>query len=300
MKRITIIGLGLIGGSLALAIKKRWPNMIIIGIDRNQESLKCAFDHGLIDEGGALLNAQRADVDMVIIAVPLIALTEILATFASLPVQKGILFTDVGSTKRKVIDIFRQYLPKHFPYFVAAHPIAGSEESNIQHAQATLFRQKKVVFCPHEQQEPEAWDRIKHFWTEVGLQVVIFEATMHDQLLAMTSHFPHLLSYVFMHQISSSALKNDYLKVAGSGFRDFSRIAAGEANLWADICCDNCDFLLLLLDTYQQELEQVRYYLLRQESIALSEYFSRSRKTRQSWHEESTIRYSNASQCNDD
>ncbi|WP_115766020.1 prephenate dehydrogenase/arogenate dehydrogenase family protein, partial [Escherichia coli] len=92
--RITIIGLGLIGGSLALAIKKRWPNMIIIGIDRNQESLKFAFDNGLIDEGGALLNAQRADVDMVIIAVPLIALTEILATFASLPVQKGILFTD--------------------------------------------------------------------------------------------------------------------------------------------------------------------------------------------------------------
>jgi prephenate dehydrogenase len=301
IKRITIIGLGLIGGSLALAIKKRWPSVITIGIDRNQESLEFAFDNGLIDVvGGALLDVQWADVDMVIMAVPSVVLTEILIAFASLPVREDILFTDVGSTKRRVIDIFQQYLPEHFPYFVAAHPIAGSEKNNIQHAQATLFRQKKVVLCPHDQQEPTAWDRIKNFWTEIGLQVVILEAMMHDQLLAMTSHFPHLLSYVFMHQISSSELKNDYLQIAGSGFRDFSRIAAGEANLWADICCDNRDFLLPLLDTYQQELEQVRHYLLHKEPLALSEYFSQSRKTRQSWREEDTIRYNSASQCHDD
>lgn len=300
IKRIAIIGLGLIGGSLALAIKKRWPSMITIGVDRNQESLKFALDHGLIDVGGALSDVQWADVDMVIMAVPSVVLPEILIAFTSLAVREDILFTDVGSTKRRVIDVFQQYLPKHFPYFVAAHPIAGSEKNNIQHAQATLFRQKKVVLCPHEQQDPTAWDRIKKFWTELGLQVVILAATMHDQLLAMTSHFPHLLSYVFMHQISSSTLKNDYLQIAGSGFRDFSRIAAGEANLWADICCDNRDFLLPLLDTYRQELDEVRHYLLHQETFALSKYFSLSRNTRRSWHIEEAIRYNGASQCNDD
>lgn len=283
---ITLIGVGLIGGSLVLDLKRQHRATHVIGVDLDADNLARAQERHVIDRAHTQLNAQAlSQSDLVLIATPVNTLPEICRRIAPF-LSPHTIVSDVGSTKQSAIAAFRQHLPQHFAHCVAAHPIAGSDRSGALAAQFGLYANKKLILCPHEQQNSGSLNRIETMWQSVGAQTYQMSAAEHDAVFAAVSHFPHLLAFSYVHQMLDDPQGTAYLHFAGSGFRDFTRIAAASPPMWKDIFLANRQSLLNLITAQQTQLDHLKTMLENQNETALLAYIQQARDVREQWGKE--------------
>ena len=281
-EQLGLIGCGLMGGSFALAMKRAGLVKRIVGYSKSPSTTDRARQLGVIDieAPSALLAVSGADI--VLIAVP-VAATE--ATFKAIKnlVTPQMLIMDVGSTKRDVIDAARRALREQVGSFVPAHPIAGREVSGVEHADADLYAGKQVILTPIERTLTVQLQKAVDVWSALGCRVVKMSPEAHDAAFAAVSHLPHLLSFALMNAISGQTHGKDYLSLAGPGFRDFTRIAAGDPKVWRDIMLSNREELLAQSKIFQRNLQALELMIASSNGDALEGLIEQASQTRANW-----------------
>lgn len=281
-KHVVLIGVGLIGGSLILDLKRQQLIGTVHGIDLDADNLQRALERKVVDSASTCIDAAVAKADLLILATPVGTVANI--TQALKPhLQAGCVIIDVGSTKQTTIQAMAAHLPEHFPHFVATHPIAGSDRHGAMAAQFRLFENKKLILCPHPAQDADSYQQVWRLWQATGAVVSELSPSAHDAILAMVSHLPHLIAYSYMHAISNQDLGAQALHYAGSGFRDFTRIAASHPAIWTDVSFANRDSLLQLLDAQQQELQHLQDLIRSGDASALYAYYDQAQQQRDAW-----------------
>ncbi|MDD3762183.1 MAG: prephenate dehydrogenase/arogenate dehydrogenase family protein [Nevskiales bacterium] len=282
VQKLAIVGLGLIGGSLARALRNAGAVAHITGYDpdparRNDAMRLCVIDRVFDTPAAAVREA-----DVVVLAVPVLQTAE--ALLETLPACRlDVVVTDVGSTKQSVLAEVARVCGKLPPWFVAAHPIAGTEKSGVAHSQADLFRKHRVIITPHEGQDPAARTLITRLWQATGARVVEMEAHQHDAIFAATSHLPHLLAYSYVDMLARLDGKHEIFPNAGGGFRDFTRIASSSPQMWHDIVRANAESVAELLDQQIGELQQIREMMRAGRWDELKGLFERARSAREKY-----------------
>lgn len=295
INKLVIIGVGLIGGSFALALRKSSRVQHIVGVGRSRENVQRALKLGVIDEIGVDLPSALKNACLVFLAIPVGQTDEIMRQIAPY-LEPDAIVTDAGSTKQDVIAAARTHLAKHLKNFVPGHPIAGAERSGAGAAHPGLFRDKNVVLTPLDETSREATNRVTELWQVCGARVSLMSARRHDQILAAVSHLPHVLAFALMHHVSDvrngaekgqtkyeTLSPSDVLRFAGTGFRDFTRIAGSSPEMWRDICLGNREALFGQIDAYQRQLSEIKEMLDREDGKALEKVFAQAREARQRW-----------------
>ena len=258
--QLGLIGCGLIGGSFALALKRAGMVKRVVGYSKSPSTTGRAKELGVIDVAAESALLAVSGSDIVLIAVP-VAATE--TTFKAIRhlVEPGVLFMDVGSTKRDVVDAARRVLRERIGSFVPAHPIAGKEVSGIQHADAALYTGRQVIITPLSQTLPEMVQKATDAWSAVGAQVLKMTAENHDAAFAAVSHLPHLLAFAYFSSVVNQPAGRDFLSLAGPGFRDFTRIAASSPETWRDILVANREEVLKQSQRFRQALDALEHVI---------------------------------------
>jgi prephenate dehydrogenase len=280
---VAIVGVGLIGGSLAAALRARQRGGTLVGLGRNAATVQRALDLGLVDVAGTdpTLLAQA---DLVVLAIPVAQTAATLA--AILPhLKPGALISDAGSTKQDVVAAATSVLAPvdRLACFIPAHPIAGKESNGPEAADASLYENRHVVITPLAENVPADVARIQALWEAVGAKVSIMAPADHDAVFAAVSHLPHLLAYALVAQIAESSDGPRKLAFAGGGFRDFTRIAASSPEMWRDIFLANRDAVLAELADYQTMLTQTRALLASGDGQAIEQWLASAAQVRQNW-----------------
>jgi prephenate dehydrogenase len=278
--KLAVIGVGLIGGSFALALKAARKVSHVVGAGRSEANLRLALQRGILDSIAPDARSAARDADVVLIAAPVAQFPEI---FSTVSLKPGALVTDAGSTKRDVIAAARRGLGPKIAQFVPGHPIAGAEKSGAAAASADLFRQRRVVLTPLAENRAEAVSEIEALWRACGATVSRMDAEEHDAVLAAVSHLPHVLAFALVHEVAGRANAEQLFSYAAGGFRDFTRIASSHPEMWRDICVANRDRLLSELDRYGAKLAQVRSLLEAGDGAALERLFAEAREAREQW-----------------
>jgi prephenate dehydrogenase len=284
LKKLVIFGVGLIGGSVALALKKTKTPISIVGVGRSAESLQTALDLGVIDADTSDVAAAIKDADLVLIAAP-VAQTPAILNAIKPHLNASTVITDAGSTKGDVLQCAKDILGEQFNQFVGGHPIAGAEKSGVSAATADLYLNKNVVLTPTAETDPEAIALVKNLWQACGANVSEMTAATHDGIFAAVSHLPHLLAFALVDDIASRTNAEQLFGFAASGFRDFTRIAGSHPEMWRDISLANRTALLNELDAYQQELSKLQQLLKAQDGAGLEALFERASVARNNWGE---------------
>ena len=280
INKITIIGVGLIGGSLAKAIKENNLAKVVFGFGRDLNRLEEAQKANVIDQFSTNLKDALNNSDIVIIATPVGSFQEILSEIKPFLTSK-IVISDVGSTKTNIASIVSQTLGDYSNYFIPAHPIAGKEKSGFEASEANLFSNRKVIITPLETSSPDSISLIQKMWEGTGADVDFMSPESHDELLGMTSHLPHMLAFSLVNYLIS---KNPSASIyAAGGFKDFSRIASGDAVMWRDICIQNKDQIISHIKGYQKTLNSLVDAIENENSDELDLLFTSAKKTRDSW-----------------
>ncbi len=279
MKKIAIIGVGLIGGSLGLALKKQNLIKEVVGIGRRPESLDKAIQVGAVDRATLELKEGVKDVDLVVVATPVGLITEMVKRIiVALP--QGAIITDVGSTKERIVKEVDRMLPGGIS-FVGGHPLAGSERRGIEEARADLFENSVCVLTPGEKASPETSELVKSLWESVGTRVLVMKPEEHDFLIAATSHLPHLLAATLVNLASDLRGEDErLLSLIAGGFKDTTRIAASPPELWRDICLSNRNNLMEMIDRFQGLLKKTKEYISREDGNLLREDFAKAKAFR--------------------
>ncbi len=281
VQRLAIVGVGLIGGSFAAALKQAGLVGEVLGLGRSRETLEQAKALHLIDVI-ADSPAQISSADVVLLAMPVAQMQSVLAEIAPHLGEHAIV-TDAGSTKTDVIAAARRALGANFSRFVPGHPIAGAESSGPQAARADLFHGRNVVLCPEAETDPVAVDHIAELWKGAGAQVVRMDAARHDRIFAAVSHLPHLAAFALVDDLAGRAESAEFFRFAASGFRDFTRIAGSSPEMWRDIALANREALLEELAAYRAKLDEIAAALENGDAQALETIFSRASQARRNW-----------------
>ena len=268
--KLAVIGVGLIGGSFALALKKAKAVSHVVGVGRSAANLKLAQERGIIDS----IAKDPGDADVVLVAAPV---GQYPAIFKSLQGSKAII-TDAGSTKRDVVALGR-----NLSRFVPGHPIAGAEKSGAAAASADLFRDRRVVLTPLRETDDAAVAKVEALWKACGARVSRMTAEEHDEVLAAVSHLPHLLAFGLVHEVAKRKNSEQLFSFAAGGFRDFTRIASSHPEMWRDICLANRDLLLSELKKYQGKVSAIEKLLQAGDGAALEKLFAEARQARDQW-----------------
>lgn len=278
---LAVVGPGLIGGSIAAALKQAGCVGRVLGVSRQAGTSQQALQLGLIDEIVDITTAtQRADI--IVLATPVGATRSLLQQIKP-HLQPHTLITDAGSTKADVLQAATEVLGDQVAQFIPGHPIAGAEKAGPDAAFAELYRNRIVILTPHKETAASAKAKIIDLWEQCGARVMLMSAEDHDRVLASISHVPHFLSSVFMWQVASAADADVRLHVAGSGFRDFTRIAAGSAEVWRDIFLSNRAAVLAELKQVRKAFEQAEAALLESDGTALYEFLEKAALARRLW-----------------
>lgn len=278
---LAIVGVGLIGGSLVAALRARSAVGKVLGVGRDPRSLAKAVQLGLIDQAVTLQQAAQ-QADLIVLATPVVAIEAILAQLQPW-LRDNTLVTDVGSTKANIASAAQAALGPKRGLFVSGHPIAGAETTGPGAANAQLFVGHTVVLAPVKENDAQALRLLTDMWQTCGAKVVTMDAQAHDAALASVSHLPHLLSAAFMAQVASASDADLRLSLAGSGFRDFTRIAAGSPEVWRDIFLANRSAVLAELDAFKHQLNQLEQTLQQADGAALHEFLERAALARRFW-----------------
>ena len=279
--RLAIIGVGLIGSSLALALKQAAAVGHVIGYGRNLHNLEKGIELGVIDSLASTIAECVRDADVIVVAVPLGAMRQVFAELKA-SARRDAVITDVGSAKGSVIAAAREELGDLLPRFVPGHPIAGTEKSGVEAGFASLYQSRRVILTPLEQTDADAVEIIDDMWQHCGALLEYLSVEHHDKVLAATSHLPHMLAYALVHHLSNLNDHEEIFRYAAGGFRDFSRIASSDPVMWRDVCMANGDALVTLIDQYQQELERIATAIRDGDADELLKLFGRAKSERDS------------------
>jgi len=281
-ERVAILGVGLIGGSFALALKQAKACAHVVGAGRSPANLKLALERGAIDSIAADAVAATRGADLVLLAAPVAQFPKLFRDLSSVLGPKAIV-TDGGSTKRDVIQAARAALGKKISQFVPAHPVAGAEKSGAGAASAELFRDRRVILTPLRENSDSTIRKVQQAWSACGARISRMDAEEHDQILAAVSHLPHVLAYALVHEFASRENAAELFAYAAGGFRDFTRIASSHPEMWRDICIANRDRLLIELQEYQKKLKSLQKLLDAGDAAALEKLFAEARDARDKW-----------------
>ena len=277
---LAVIGLGLIGGSLARALRSAGAVSAIAGFDVDARQRRLALELGIVDEAPDSAAAAVAKADWVVLAVPVLHTADALRS--CLPgLKTGAVVTDVGSTKQSVLADVAAVCGKVPPWFVAGHPIAGTEKSGVAHSLADLFHNRRVILTPHPAQDASALAKVSAMWTATGARVVHMDAAQHDTVFAATSHLPHLLAYSFVDMLARLDARDEIFPNAGGGFRDFTRIASSSPEMWHDIVRANAGSVGELLERQIGELGEVLAMIREGRWNEVKALFERARAARE-------------------
>lgn len=256
INRLALIGVGLIGGSLARALRDAGHVGEVIGYGRSLANLQRAADLGVVDRVETSLSASVRDADMVVLATPVGSMAEILATIAPYLASDAVI-TDVGSVKGKIAVAARTALGKKLAGFVPGHPIAGTERTGVEASFSSLFVGRRVVLTPLPETTSAAVERVRVMWQAAGAEVVSMSVEHHDAVLAATSHLPHLLAYALVDMLARLDDSREIFSYAAGGFRDFTRIASSDPVMWRDISLANRDAIVNMLKKYRKEVDSL-------------------------------------------
>ncbi len=279
IERLAVIGVGLIGGSLARALRAGGHVKEIIGFGRSLANLQTAVEMKVIDRAAVSAGEAARDADMIVVAVPVGAMEAIFAEVGLLMTGDAAL-TDVGSVKGSVIEAARRALGTRFPDFVPAHPIAGAEHSGVAASTADLFQGHRVVLTPDSETRSPALARVRDMWQAVGAEVMVLPAEQHDEILAACSHLPHVLAYALVDMLVRRDDHRATFELAAGGFRDFTRIASSDPVMWRDICLANGEAIARVLREYRDNLDALIEAIARGDSEFLLETFERGKRGR--------------------
>lgn len=279
INRLAVIGVGLIGGSLSLALKEARAVGKVIGYSRTESVRQEALELGVIDVAASSIAEAVKDADMIFIAVPMAAM-EMVLTEIAVHVRDDAIITDGGSAKGQLVDIAREILGAKFSQFVPGHPIAGTEKSGPSAAFATLYKGHRVVLTPVADTNSEALEKVRDMWQQTGAEVFDMDVKHHDVVLAATSHLPHVLAFNLVGMLAERDDCDEVLRYAAGGFKDFSRIASSDAVMWRDICLTNQEAILALLEQYHQGLNQLEQAIRTQDGNTLMTVFERAKQAR--------------------
>lgn len=280
--RLVVIGVGLIGGSFALALKRARAVKHVVGVGRTRRNLAAALKLKVIDEAQEHPARAVRDADLVLLATPVGQMAAVMAAIAPHLPPKAVV-TDAGSTKRDVIACARRFLGGHFPRFVPAHPIAGTEMSGATAAFPELYRNHFVIVTPQRETSAGAVKLVRSAWEACGARVVQLDAREHDAILAAVSHLPHVIAFALVNALARRPNPKRLFGFSGRGLRDTARIAGSPGEMWADICVANRDALLAALQDYESELEQARAAIENGDVEALKRMFEQARRAREKW-----------------
>ncbi len=281
IERLAIIGVGMIGASLALALKQARAVNHIVGCGRNQLNLQKGVDLGVIDSYTASIAEAASSADVVVLATPLGAMKQVFEQIADI-ISKYTVITDTGSAKGSVIKVAQTVLGDKISQFVPGHPIAGAEKSGVEAGLADLYQNRRVIITPLKSTDPEAVAKIESMWQACGASIEYLGVEHHDKVLAATSHLPHMLAYGLVNYLSSLNDHDEIFKYAAGGFRDFTRIASSDPVMWRDVCISNGEALLTLIEGYKNELDQVSVAIRDGDQDRLLELFGKAKSERDS------------------
>ena len=280
--RVAILGVGLIGGSCALAWKRAGCVASVVGVGRSRANLDRAVELGVIDEIAPSVTDAVSGADVVLITTPVGQFGPLLGE-AGAALGPEAIITDGGSTKQDVVAAARAALGDRMPRFVPAHPIAGAERSGVEAARADLYDGRNVVLTPLAETAPDAVERATALWSATGARLSRLTPEEHDQVFAAVSHLPHALAFALVDMIASRPDAGRLFGYAAGGFRDFTRIASSSPEMWRDICLANRDALLTRLDEYETAMQGLRALVEAGDGAGLEALFARARDARNAW-----------------
>lgn len=280
--QLGVIGCGLMGGSFALALKRAGLVKRVIGYSKSPSTTERAKKMGVIDDTAESALLAVSGSDIVLMAVPVSASE---ATFKAIRhmVEPGVLFMDVGSTKRDVVDAARRVLKERVGSFVPAHPIAGKEVSGVAHADASLYAGRQVIITPLPQTDADLVQKATDVWSAIGAQVLRMTPENHDAAFAAVSHLPHMLAFAFFNSVAKQPAGRDFLSLAGPGFRDFTRIAASDPEVWRDILMSNREEILKQSMRFRHTLDALEHVIKTSNVEALEDLIRSASDARANW-----------------
>lgn len=284
IKRLCIIGVGLIGGSLARALKATGACAEVVGYGRNPEALQRALALGVIDRAETDIAAAAKGADVIVLGVPVGAMDAVLGELKP-HLEPQTILTDVGSTKGSVVEAAKRVFGTLPQRFVPGHPIAGTEQSGVEASFAELYRQRRVILTPDADTDPDALETIRRMWQQTGAEVIEMSVAHHDEVLAATSHLPHLLAFTLVDTLARLEEHDDIFRFAAGGFRDFTRIASSNPQMWHDICLNNRDALLKMVQRFSTELGTLARAIEEGDSGAILATFQRAKSARDAYCE---------------
>lgn len=272
-KRVTIVGVGLMGGSLGMALKKHRLVKEVVGLSHRQSSLTDALKVKAIDKAETDIQKGVKNSDLIVMATPVESIVKLLMNIAPY-IKRGAIVTDVGSAKTEIVEFAEKKLQQP-NLFVGSHPLVGSEKKGVENSSAELFQNGRCLMTPTKNTHRGAVDKIKKMWTKIGANVSIITCQEHDEILSYTSHLPHLLAFGLMEIVPEKCLP-----YASSGLRDTTRIASSSAQLWNDICMSNAKNVVNALDQYVNQLAHLRQAIVDTDRKKLVEHFTKAQEKR--------------------
>ncbi|MBC7943762.1 MAG: prephenate dehydrogenase/arogenate dehydrogenase family protein [Burkholderiales bacterium] len=282
INKLVIFGVGLIGGSFALALREADAVKHVVGVGRGRDNLERAVQLKVIDEIASDIKRAVSGADCVLLATPVGQMAELMRTIAPHLDARAVI-TDAGSTKQDVVQLARESFGDCLPRFVPAHPIAGAETSGVGAARADLYRGKNVVITPLAETDALAVDTVCAAWRACGAKLGVMKADEHDRVFAAVSHLPHVLAYALVNMLAQRWNADQLFDFAASGFRDFTRIAGSSPEMWRDICVANREALVRELRHYQGEIERVTAMIEGGQADRLQAVFAGAREARSLW-----------------
>lgn len=279
IQRLCVIGVGLIGGSLARALREAGAVGEVIGSGRGEENLRAAVQLGVVDRYDTDPAQAVIGADVVVVAVPLGALKTVLHSIVP-SLSTATVITDVGSAKGSVVADVEQIYGQIPPNFVPGHPIAGTEKSGVEASFATLFQHRRVILTPLAETSATAHQLVRQMWTLTGAEVVDMGVHHHDAVLAATSHLPHLLAYTLVDTLARLDDRAEIFRYAAGGFRDFTRIASSDPQMWHDICVANREQLLEMIELFVTDLGQLAESIRTDDHATVLATFQRAKRAR--------------------
>lgn len=279
--KVAIIGVGLIGGSLAMIMRDKGIAGTITGIGRGIENLEAAKRLGVVDSITQEIEEGVVDADLVVVAVPVMKIVEVIKKAAP-HLKTGCIVTDVGSVKQPVLEAAEIALPRGV-MFVAGHPIAGTEHSGVGAAFKDLFAGRNCILTPTNDTDKAALDTIKRLWLDAGANVVLMDAELHDWTFAAVSHLPHIIAYALVNTVANAGGEGfDLLKYSAGGFKDFTRIASSSPEMWRDVCGMNKGYIMEMLDSFQKHLDIIKICVQNSDLTTIQKEFEKAKKFRDS------------------
>ncbi len=279
IQRMAVVGVGLIGGSLARVLRENKQVKEIVGIGRTEGNLRKAVELGVIDSWNTDPREGVKGADLVFLAVPVCSITGLVKDIAPF-LSPGCVVTDGGSVKGKIVEACESMMPEG-RYFVGAHPIAGTEKSGVGASFSTLYSGKRCIITPTQKTCGKALDKVVKMWKAAGSEVVIMDTEKHDRIVAAISHLPHMVAYTLVNAVEGyDRFDEGILKYSAGGFRDFTRIASSDPVMWRDITLMNREGILETMDIYLRYFHQLRSLVEKEDGPGLENFFTESKKSR--------------------